>query len=176
MCHATLALPWLPHSGAGAPRAPCYLPLRPFAQPSPCSPLPLCPPPPCPSLSHQYWRNVLNYKLLLDTQGNTVNQVEFKFLRVILLCLVVKTIEKGNREETERHLHDYNGECSAGCQWVQGQGAVGGASRARARGWPHAFPLISAALQLCPVLLPLAHHPLTLSPLTPPPLQCARAT
>ncbi len=46
------------------------------------------------------------------------------------------------------------------------------ARRARARGWPHAFPLISAqcaaGCALC--LLPLAHHPLTLSPLTPPTL------
>ena len=61
---------------------------------------------PCPI---QYWRNVLNYRLLLDTQGNGANQIEFKFLRVVLACLVVKTIEKGMREEKERHLHDYNG-------------------------------------------------------------------
>ena len=60
----------------------------------------------------QYWRNVYNYRLMLETQGNSTNQVEFKFLRVVLICLVVKVIEKGNREETERHLHDYNGASS----------------------------------------------------------------
>ena len=47
--------------------------------------------------------------MMLDSKAFTENKVEFKFLQVILLCLVVKTIEKGNREEMERHLHDYGG-------------------------------------------------------------------
>jgi hypothetical protein len=54
-----------------------------------------------------YWRAVLTYRAMLDAHAHTSNKVEFKFLQVILLCLAVKTIEKGNREETERHLHDY---------------------------------------------------------------------
>ena len=43
--------------------------------------------------------------------------LEYKFLRVVAVCLVVKTIEKGNREETERHMADYNRACTfAACR------------------------------------------------------------
>lgn len=34
--------------------------------------------------------------------------VEFKFLRVVIACFLVKVIQKGNQEEKKRHLADYN--------------------------------------------------------------------
>jgi hypothetical protein len=36
------------------------------------------------------------------------NMVEFKFLRVVIACFLVKVIQKGNQEEKKRHLADYN--------------------------------------------------------------------
>jgi hypothetical protein len=62
--------------------------------------------------------------------------VEFKFLRVVLAALVIKTIEKGCREEKEAYLRDYNCSSGGGVGWDgrRGKGHSSAACRRAAAG------------------------------------------